>query len=216
MIVVRMASNVQASRTMSQPVVVGSAALSLAGLGCALVALAVLHALPTGLSPIRDAVSQYGITPYRLGYRVQTIGYAVAGAALAVGLASLPHPPRLVIALCLLFAVTRAVISWFPMDAPGTAPTQTGRRHGLLAMLTFLSVAIAAARLPRTSDNDQLGSLISTGSGVLAVLMALSLVTMLVSRRSHLAGRYFGAVERAFYLLTSTWILLVAAALIRR
>lgn len=31
----------------------------------------ILHLLPTGLSPVRNAVSQYGITRYRQGYRIE-------------------------------------------------------------------------------------------------------------------------------------------------
>jgi hypothetical protein len=60
--------------------------VDLAGLGIAVGALVYLHLAPTELSPLQNPVSQYGITPYRAGYRVQTIGLAVGGAAAAIGI----------------------------------------------------------------------------------------------------------------------------------
>ena len=103
--------------------------------------LGYLHVAPTGLSPVRNAVSQYGITRFRAGYRVATIAFGVGGIALAVGIdrAVAPSGRSLVVVLLLIFAVARLAISWFPMDAPGTPPTQTGRRHGLLAIAAFLT-----------------------------------------------------------------------------
>lgn len=100
---------------------VASATLISAGLTVGLAALVLLHVLPTGLSPLRNVVSQYGISEYRAGYRVQTLAYAVA----AIGIATLPGSVGVVVALCAIFAAARALISWFPMDAPGA--TRTGR-----------------------------------------------------------------------------------------
>ncbi|HEY0871076.1 MAG TPA: DUF998 domain-containing protein, partial [Acidothermaceae bacterium] len=103
----------------------------LAATGIGVVAIAVLHVLPTGLSPAHSAVSQYGITRYRLGYRVQTIAFAVAGGAAAAGLAeAVPGRAPALIALLTVFVVARAIISWYPMDEPGGEPTNHGRMHG--------------------------------------------------------------------------------------
>jgi hypothetical protein len=181
-------------------------------------AMIVLHVLPTGLSPIRNAVSQYGITRYRLGYRVQTIAIGVAGVAAAVGLAkAAPGRARALIALILVFAIARFVISWFPMDEPGSEPTNHGRMHGILAIVTFLAIAIAAGRLGTVAQQVPGWSTLSTVSQVFAWLMVASLVAMMVVRRSAVANRstpsYFGAVERVFYLAIVGWLVLVGVAL---
>ena len=42
--------------------------------------------MPTGLSPARDAVSEYGTTEWHVAYREQVIALGVAGIALAIGL----------------------------------------------------------------------------------------------------------------------------------
>jgi hypothetical protein len=54
--------------------------IALAALAVTVASLGYLHLAPTGLSPIRNAVSQYGITPFRTGYRAATIAFAVARA----------------------------------------------------------------------------------------------------------------------------------------
>jgi Protein of unknown function (DUF998) len=133
-------------------------AAALVALTATLISLAYLHAVPTGLSPVRTAVSQYGITRYRAGYRAATISFGAAGAFLATGVGSAltGRGVNLVVVSLVLFATGRLVISWFPMDAPGTALTSTGVAHGLLAIATFGSVATAAFQLSGALSRDQL------------------------------------------------------------
>lgn len=188
------------------------AVLIVAGLGVGVASLVVLHLVPTGLSPLRNAVSQYGITAYRLGYRIQTVAYALAGAGAALGIAALPGPVEVPVTCCAVFAATRAAISWSPMDALGSDRTPTGRRHGLLAAGAFVAAALGSARLSGLLDHDGLHPAIATTSSVLAVAMAVALVAMVLGGRSGRA--YFGAVERAFYVLMSAWLVVVAVLLL--
>jgi hypothetical protein len=81
------------------------AVLVLTGLSVGLASLVALHFLPTGMSPLRNAVSQYGITAYRTGYQAQTIAYALAGAGAAFGVGALPGPVGVVVICCAVFAV---------------------------------------------------------------------------------------------------------------
>jgi len=181
-------------------------------------ALVVLHLLPTGLSPMRNAVSQYGITRYRLGYRVQTIAFAVAGAAAAIGLAeAAPGRARAVIALVVVFAFARLVISWFPMDEPGGERSNHGTMHGLIAIVTFLVIAIAALRLGSVAKQVPGWTTLATVSGAIAWVMVASLIAMMVVRRgareTHSTPSYFGAIERVFYLAVVAWLVLVSVGL---
>jgi hypothetical protein len=182
-------------------------------------AVVVLHVLPTGLSPMRNAVSQYGITRYRLGYRVQTIAFAVAGGAAAVGLAdAAPGRARALIALILVFVLARLVISWFPMDEPGSETTNSGRMHGLIAIVTFVVIALAAGRLGAVAHQVPGWTTLATVSSVLAWLMLASLIAMMVVRRgarvTHSTPSYFGAIERVFYLAVVAWFALVGVGLL--
>ena len=78
----------------------------MAGLTAAVVSLTYLHLAPTGLSPLRSAVSQFGITKYRAGYRAATLGLAVAGLGAAIGLDKSVHEGGVgvVVALLVVFA----------------------------------------------------------------------------------------------------------------
>lgn len=185
---------------------VASAVLIAAGLAVGLGALVLLHVLPTGLSPLRNAVSQYGISEYRVVYRVQTLAYGVAGVGAAMGVVTLPGPVGIVVALCATFAVARGLISWSPMDAPGATRTPTGGRHGVLAVAAFLAAGLASRGLASLLDRDRIHPGIAAASGVLALLMTLSLIGMALVRRA----RYFGGVERAFYVCMTAWLATVA------
>ncbi|MFZ0996002.1 MAG: DUF998 domain-containing protein [Candidatus Dormiibacterota bacterium] len=190
--------------------IVGASAIAL-GLAVGLSALVVLHILPTGLSPVRNAVSQYGITPYRNGYRVQTLAYALAGLGAALGLAELPGPVALVVVLCLIFAAARAAISWFSMDAPGGERTATGSWHGALAIVAFGAVGIAAASLASLLRQDHIHKALASASNGLALLMLVAFVAMAVSRRTE--GGFFGLAERGFYVCMTAWLAVVAVLL---
>jgi hypothetical protein len=181
------------------------------GLAVGLAALVGLHILPTGLSPVCNAVSQYGITRYRNGYRVQTLAYAVAGIGAALGLANLPGSITLVVVLCIVFAAARAAIGWFPMDAPGSERTTTGRRHTALAIIAFAAAGIAPGSLARLLRHDGIHPAVASASDALAFLMLIAFVSMTVSRKPQ--GGFFGLAERGFYVSMTAWFAIVAVML---
>ncbi len=125
--------------------------VALAGIAVTVASLVWLHVVPTGLSPLRNPVSQYGISAHRGGYRLATIGFGVAGAALAAGALVAPPFPgcRLVGGLLALFALARLLIGWAPMDQPGAPRTPSGTAHWVLAVAAFAAVTAAAVRAGR-------------------------------------------------------------------
>ena len=192
-------------------VIAGTAAL--VALATVVVALVRLHLKPTGLSAIRNPVSQYGICEFRAGYRTATLAFAAAGAALAVALArAVLHGTRGIVALLVVFAAARAVISWFPMDAPNAKHTPTGGAHGLLAIAAFGSVTAAALRLGGALSEQARWHALAGVSTALGALMLALLATMATRRAIPLLARWFGALERAFYLAAIAWCLVFALA----
>ena len=184
------------------------ACLVVAGLVSGVGALVVLHLCPTGLSPLRNAVSQYGITAYRGGYRVQTLSYAVAGLGAVLGLSSYGGEVGPVVACCAVFALARGAISWFPMSPPGGPPAKSGPYHAVLALAAFLAVAVAADELAGLLRHDDVHATIATASHDLALAMLLVFIAMGLSRRA--GGGTFGLVERVFYLCMTAFFVLVA------
>ena len=188
--------------------------LALLALATVVAALGYLHLEPTGLSPVRNAVSQYGITTFRAGYRVATIAFAVAAVALAVGVdgAASKGGREVVVVLLVLFALTRGLISWFPMDAPGAARTSTGQMHGLLALAAFVSVATAALRLGTVLSHGARWRSLAPVSSALGWAMVACLLGILLARSFPSLRARFGAIERGFYIAALTWFAVFATA----
>jgi len=190
--------------------------IAIAGTASCLLTLVVLHVLPTGLSPLTNPVSQYGITSYRLGYRVQTIAMGIAAIAAAIGISKLSiRGGPLVVVLLVIFGAARLAISWFPMDVPGAARTEPGRRHGVLALAAFGGATLAALRLGTDLSGSNLWVQARWPIAGLGIAMLVSLLSMGATRRSESMRHYFGLVERAFYAGTIGFLFVVAIELVR-
>ncbi len=187
--------------------------VTLLALATLVASLTWLHLQPTGLSPLRNAVSQYGISAYSGGYRVATLAFAAAAVALAVGVSARLHArAQTVEVLLVVFAAARSVISWFPMDTPGTELTASGRRHGLLAIAAFASVTAAALKLSRVLAHGTVWHGLAPASSALGWLMLALLLAMGLRRSLPQLQPWFGAIERAFYAAAIIWCTVIAIA----
>lgn len=205
----RPASRVAIVGIMTSP----AAAMMLAGALTTLVALVAVHLLPTGLNPLRDPVSQYGITSYRGWYWTAAAGAALAG----IGGALLFWPVDSVIAkvtavLLAGFFVARAAIGFFPMDDPGDKRTPTGRTHNLLATAAFASVT-AAAFTGAGALHDAGFADVSVWSTTCGVVMAVGTVGLLTAVRFRAV---FGLAERLIYLGFIVWFIVLGAVSLTR
>ena len=191
--------------------------VALAALIVVVGALVYLHVAPTGLSPVRNAVSHYGITKFRMGYRVATLAFAVSGLALAVAIsrATNGHATGPIL-LLVVFGAARGLISWYPMDAPGSLRTGTGAIHGLLALAAFGGVTIAALRIPHALTDQRMLHGLATTSKVLGFVMLILLICMGLSRSYPALGKRFGLVERGFYLAAIVWFAVFSIGCIAR
>jgi sirohydrochlorin ferrochelatase len=172
---------------------VTAAAFSLAFIGLCVTCLAYLHLAPTGYSPVGDAVSRYGVGRYARWYQAQATAAGLAAVALAVALGG----PKRVVVLLALFAAARLAITQAPLDARPLA-------HWLLVALAFGSVTIAAIRLTGSEH----------GTPALGWTMAALLAVMTLTRRNPPLRRWFGLIERGFYVAMLAWLTLVAARLL--
>jgi hypothetical protein len=204
-----------ARRGYAHRVLVLAGAVTLGGCAVALMAFATMHALPSGLSPVRDPVSRYGISRLRLGYRVMTIGMAIAGVGALIGVERvLGARARVAVAGLAVFAAARAVISWVPMDDPAAGPSTTGRRHGLLAVLTFVALFVAAVRVSTALEGTHTWQSAGDAFTALDVVLGAALVAMAASRHSPALRSRFGLVERGYYLGAFAWLALVGTLLV--
>jgi len=191
------------------------AVIALLGVAVCLGCLVYLHVAPTGLNPVRDPVSQYGITDYFTFYRAAALSLGVAALMLAVALIeALTEANAAGIVFLVILGFARLTIGWVPMDAPGAPRTSTGVRHNLLATAFFASATVAAFLFTGTFAGDAELSGIAPASGVLAWAMAVFSALILLTSLVGPLRRYFGLVERLLYVAVLAWIATVAIALV--
>ena len=185
-----------------------SALLGLICVSTSGVILVALHFLPTGLNPIRYAVSDYGWTSYQVGYRTMVVLQGLGAILIAVGLGQQTDAKSL--GWLYVYGVVRLLVSGFMTDREPESLrslTRTGRIHMLLAGTAFASIAVAASHLDWTGKPAALGPL-----GWLVTATAIATGTALVVppiRRVAL-----GLIERAHYACAITWLIVVAASIV--
>jgi hypothetical protein len=174
------------------------------------------HVLPTGLDPVRHALSQYASgarpRPAAVAGTANIVALALLTAALATGVDAPPLTPRGLAPLTLM-ALTRLGTRALPMDAPGTRPTGRGRAHVLLAMANFVVSVVAlqalTGRLNPAPGWHAVAPVLTALAGLASPLLAVVAVCFLVPP----LRRVFGLAERLFALDIHGWLLTVAAVM---
>jgi uncharacterized protein DUF998 len=156
-----------------------------------------LHVAPTGYSPLRNAVSEYGVGRYAWGYRAQVTLAALAAICLA---GALPSHPVEQVTLLLVFAAARIAIAFFPTDLLDSREmTRAGRVHLLLAAVAFTAICwCMCVYAPRWL-------------GYVATVGAVG--TFLALRRVPQLRPILGLLERVFYAATIAWFIVNAIRL---
>jgi hypothetical protein len=184
-------------------------------LSAALAALTLLivHFLPTGVNPVSEAVSDYGVGDYKTFYRLIVFWLGASGLLLAITLAKaiFPKPTVTIIAL-LLFAAVRWVITIFPTDLPDAEETDVGRAHVTLAKIAFASIAIAAAFFPPQVSDDPLWHKYTGLMWALAAAVAVTAIATGLTRSLYI--RLFGLAERLLYVSMFAWLIVTATIML--
>jgi hypothetical protein len=163
-----------------------------------------MHLLPTGLSPVRDAVSDYGTTPSHRNYRVMVVLLGAGAVLLALALARETDADAL--SWLWIYAASRVAIAGFMTDRDPPPLTTEGRIHLLLATAAFAAIAFAATSISWSGDPGVLKPL---GYAVAATAVGTLLTRVVAQLRS-----VFGLVERLLYATSIAWLILAAADLL--
>lgn len=197
---------------MTDGALVGYGFLALALLSVGVASLVVLHVASTGCSPVRDAVSNYGVGRYAWGYRTQVVAIGVAAALEALAFARDATAGPAGVVWLAVYAVSRVAIAWAPTDLPGVERTRTGRVHALLAVVAFTSIAVATSTIPNDLQGD---SPWASWVDLLNVLGTLVVVTAIATAAAALVAplrNMFGLVERSLYVASLVWLTTAAIA----
>ena len=180
-------------------------------------ALIALHILPTGYNPIRDAVSDYGVGPYRAWFWLQAVAGGLACLALGIALARLHSftPTQVVVAL-IVTAVARFFIPFFATDQ-GESRFQTlhGVIHMVLAVLAFGGLVWAAMGLWATLKHYPAWHGAKAFLTIVPWIMLGSVIALVLAIRGPRLKPFFGAFERLFYLSSLAWLFVVSIDLAR-
>mgnify|MGYP001290592613 CR=1 FL=1 len=182
--------------------IAGTLALLLVLLGTGLLIAA--HRAPTGLDPVRDAVSDYGTTAHHLLYRAMVIALGAGAVVLALGLGAATGAGGL--AWLWAYGLARIAIAGFMTDRDPPPFTTEGRVHWLLAAVAFTSIALAATGIDWDGSPGVLGPL---GAAVAATAIGTLLTRLLPPLRP-----VFGLVERLLYASTISWLIVASLWLI--
>jgi hypothetical protein len=190
------------------------AALAAAAFAAGAIALVWVDVLRTGHSAVRDAVSDYGASSWRLFYWALVVSLGSGALLLLVGLAHGTGVASGGLIWLGVYGVSRIAIAFFPTDLEGAAVTPRGRAHVALAAAAFTAVAFAAADLtpdlqaePGFGGGDLLG-LLRWAVVVTAVATLVARVVLPVRRVA------FGAVERSLYAASIAWLVTCAVELV--
>lgn len=175
--------------------------------------LVIVHFLPTGVNPISEAVSDYGVGKYKNFYRLIVFWLGSSGLLLAITFAKALFPkPTMTILALLLFAAVRWVITIFPTDLPDAEETDVGKAHVTLAKLAFGSIAVAAAFLPSQIHEDPLWQKYNVLMWALAGAIAATAVATALARSFYM--KLFGFAERLLYVSMFAWLITCAAIML--
>ena len=180
-------------------------------------ALVVLHFLPTGYDPVRDAVSDYGVGPYRGWFWLQAVAGGVGCLALAIALAQLhPFTPTQVVVALVVTAASRFLIPFFATDQNGSRfQTAHGIVHMILAVIAFGGLVWAATGLWSALHHYPAWQGAEGALTIIPWIMLGSVIAVVLAIRGPRLHPFFGVFERLFYLSSITWMLIVAVDLAR-
>ena len=180
-------------------------------------ALIVLHVLPTGYDPIRDAVSDYGVGPYRGWFWLQAVAGGLGCFFLAIALAQLhPFTPTQVVVALILTAAARLLIPFFATDQGGSRfQTPHGVIHMILAVIAFGGLVWAATGLWATLRHYPAWHSAQSLLTIVPWVMLGCVIAVVLAIGGPRLKPFFGLFERLFYLSSFVWLFAVTIDLAR-
>jgi hypothetical protein len=172
-----------------------------------------LHVRATGYSPVRHAMSDYGVGPSRRLFSIYA-GVGSAGAvALAAALWVAPRPPTppWLLAVLLAMVAGRIGLALFPTDLEGRKLTLVGLLHYACAVASFA----AAYVFIRNATPRVTGELWEPARPVLAALAWFALPALVANcvTMAPPLRRVFGLFERVFLATVLLWFGAASGAL---
>ncbi|RPI80481.1 MAG: DUF998 domain-containing protein [Chloroflexi bacterium] len=163
-----------------------------------------LHILSPDIDPMVSGISFYALGRFGILLDLALVLVGFSGIALALALWSSTTISRLGLVLLIAWGLLSILAGLFPLDAPGSAPTLSGRIHNL-AGLNFLLIAPALLLIEKgeTAAEPNRPRNITTW---LAWLLAAAAVLLFVFNGPLSALQVGGAFQRFYWLILVLWL----------
>jgi hypothetical protein len=188
------------------------ATLSLIATVVFVLAILALHILRPDVNRAALGISFYalGKLGWLLGLALSLVG--VSGIALAV--ARWPEAcstlTRVALVLLVIWGISSVLAGLFPLDAPGAAPTISGRIHNLSG-LNFLLVVPSVLMLELGFSDGRAPRRLHRATYWLAWLLLASAVLLFVLNGPLYSLQVGGAAQRLYWLVLVLWLFLKAS-----
>ena len=174
-----------------------------------------LHFLPTGLHPLRNAVSEYGAGKFRFWYQAMCVNQAIAAFVTAAALATMVTPAPFVTDTALIvLGIARLVISQVPVIVTKGSHKTVSSTHLLMAALIFGSAVIASTTFTRAIANNVDWESVLSALRLLKDAMALFALLTIFAVAAPRGMRYVGITERLLYVSIIGWFVTIGIHLI--
>ena len=173
-----------------------------------ILAILILHFLPTDVNPLISGISFYALTRYGYLFGLAVILIGISGIALSLALWSVAVPTAGRIGLLLLIAwgLTMILAGLFPLDAPGAAPTLSGKIHNLAGMnFLLLAPALLLIELSRSKGAELHESRPITFW--LAWVLLAAAVLLFTFNGPLYSLEIGGLIQRVYWLVTVLWLI---------
>lgn len=177
--------------------------------------LVCLHFLPTGLHPLRNAVSEYGAGRFHFWYQAMCVNQAIAAFLTAAALATKVTPaPFETDAALIVLGLARLIISQAPVVVVHGKRKITSRTHMLMAVLIFGSAVVASTSFDRViASHVDWANVLSTLHLFKYAITIFALLTFLAVVMPR-GLRYVGTVERLLYVSIIGWFVTIGIHLL--
>lgn len=191
-----------------------AATVAIAGSAYFALAIAALHFLRPGLSPVSHFTSEYANGSYGFLMTSAFFSMFLATAALVVGLYQrMPQQAlsRTGLVFLGLWGIGVAIAMTFPIDAEGAPVTLSGTIHQSAGPLTFLCASIGVTLLSLRFGHDENWRPLQRVALVLSLVIAAGFVA--TAYNFFTGGEFGGLMQRIVLATIVMWMLLIAARL---
>jgi len=180
-------------------------------------AILILHILPTGVNPLISGISFYALSRYGYLFGLAIILIGISGMALSLALWPVVGSTAGRIGLLLLIAwgLTTILAGLFPLDAPGAAPTLSGKIHTMAGM-NFLLLAPALLLIELSRSKGAQPHQPRPITFWLAWMLLVAALLLFIFNGPLYSLEIGGLIQRLYWLVTFLWLIFKSLQALQR